>query len=31
MSEIFERWKNAGCVFNGDFYSVTTLKFIQTN
>ncbi|WP_176414596.1 contact-dependent growth inhibition system immunity protein [Photorhabdus luminescens] len=24
MSEIFERWKNARCVFNGDFYSVTT-------
>ncbi|MBS9443845.1 contact-dependent growth inhibition system immunity protein [Photorhabdus heterorhabditis] len=23
-SEIFERCKNAGCVFNGDFYSVTT-------
>ncbi|ERT10312.1 contact-dependent growth inhibition system immunity protein [Photorhabdus temperata] len=24
MSEIFKRWKNAICVFNGDFYSVTT-------
>uniref|UniRef100_UPI0036DDB56E contact-dependent growth inhibition system immunity protein n=1 Tax=Photorhabdus sp. RM322S TaxID=3342825 RepID=UPI0036DDB56E len=24
MSEIFERWKNARCVFNGDFYSVIT-------
>ncbi|MCT8350099.1 CdiI family contact-dependent growth inhibition immunity protein [Photorhabdus temperata] len=23
MSEIFKRWKNARCVFNGDFYSVT--------
>ncbi|WP_083451932.1 contact-dependent growth inhibition system immunity protein [Photorhabdus heterorhabditis] len=23
-SEIFERWKNARCVFNGDFYSVQT-------
>ncbi|TDB61612.1 contact-dependent growth inhibition system immunity protein [Photorhabdus khanii] len=24
MSEIFERWKNARCVFNGDFYSITS-------
>ncbi|KAA1176696.1 contact-dependent growth inhibition system immunity protein [Photorhabdus heterorhabditis] len=24
MSEIFKRWKNARCVFNGDFYSVQT-------
>ncbi|NHB90592.1 contact-dependent growth inhibition system immunity protein [Photorhabdus cinerea] len=24
MNETFKRWKNARCVFNGDFYSVTT-------
>ncbi|WP_065389818.1 contact-dependent growth inhibition system immunity protein [Photorhabdus namnaonensis] len=24
MSAIFERWKSARCIFNGDFYSVTT-------
>ncbi|AWK42763.1 DUF1436 family protein [Photorhabdus laumondii subsp. laumondii] len=22
MSEIFKRWRNARCVFNGDFYSI---------
>ncbi|MCT8344303.1 MULTISPECIES: contact-dependent growth inhibition system immunity protein [Photorhabdus] len=22
MSEIFKRWKNAGCVFNRDFYLI---------
>ncbi|WP_065389820.1 contact-dependent growth inhibition system immunity protein [Photorhabdus namnaonensis] len=24
MSETFKRWRNARCVFNGDFYSITS-------
>ncbi|WP_036772007.1 hypothetical protein [Photorhabdus australis] len=33
MSEVFKRWRNARCMFNGDFYCIETFSgyFIRKN